>query len=92
MPNELIGQGDVVKGHYSKTERMAQIMRYLSDGKIRSSSEIARALKMQNTSKFRKMLLELFEAKELLAYSESRMYRWQRPTEIQLILFPEKDL
>lgn len=89
MPNELIGQGDVVKGHYSKTERMAQIMRYLSDGKIRSSSEIAKALKMQNTSKFRKMLIAMWNDKLILAYQESGMYRWQMPTQIQLAMFPE---
>jgi len=89
VPNELIGQGDVVKGHYSKTERMTQIMRYLSDGKIRSSSEIANALKMRNSTKFRKMLIAMWQDKLILAYQESGMYRWQLPMPIQLAMFPE---
>jgi len=88
MPDELIGQGDVTKGYYSKTERMTQVMRYLSDGKIRSTSEIATALKMKPTSKFRKMLLALYADKLILAYQESRMYRWQLPKLMQQEMFP----
>lgn len=84
MPDELIGQGDITKGCYSKTERMTQIMRYLSDGKIRSTSEIARALKMCNSTPFRNMLKAMWRDKLLLAYEESRMYRWQMPKLIQL--------
>jgi hypothetical protein len=91
MPDELIGQGEITKGYYSKTERITQIMRYLSDGKIRSTSEIAKALKMQNSTKLRKLLLALWADKLLLAYTESRMYRWQYPTFHQLALPPEWD-
>jgi DNA-binding IclR family transcriptional regulator len=87
MPDDLIGEGDVVKGYYSKLERRTQILRYLSDGKIRSTSEIAKALKMQNSTNLRKMLLELWHEKHLLAYTESRMYRWQKPLLEQLELF-----
>jgi len=87
MPDELIGEGDVTKGYYSKTERITQIMRYLSDGKIRSTSEIAAALKMKPTSKFRAILLALYRDGHLLAYQESRMYRWQKPKLEQLALF-----
>jgi len=89
MPDELIGQGDVTKGHYSKTERMTQIMRYLSDGKIRSTSEIARALKMTPTSNFRKILLAMYNDKLILAYQESGMYRWQIPKLIKKSMFPD---
>lgn len=89
MPDELIGQGDVVKGHYSKTERMTQIMRYLKDGKIRSTSEIARALKMQPTSNLRLMLIAMYNDKLILAYQESGMYRWQLPQMIQVQMFPD---
>lgn len=87
MPDELIGQGDVVQGYYSKLERKTQVLRYLSDGKIRATSEIARALKMQNSTNFRKLLLELWHEKQILAYTESRMYRWQKPQLEQLPLF-----
>jgi len=86
MPDELIGQGDVVKGYYSKAERKEQVRRFLSDGKIRATSEIAVALKMQNTSDLRKMLRQMYEDKELFAYVESRMYRWQKPRFMQLAL------
>ena len=86
MPDELIGQGDVVKGYYSKTERMTQVMRFLNDGKIRSSSEIARALKMQNSTAFRKVLIAMWHDKLLLAYQESGMYRWQVNVHVQLPL------
>jgi hypothetical protein len=88
MPDELIGEGDVTKGYYSQEERRAQIMRYLSDGKIRSTSEIAKALKMKPTSKFRKMLLELFAQQRILAYSQGKMYRWQSPKLMQISMFP----
>lgn len=87
MPNELIGQGEVVKGYYSKTERQAQILRFLSDGKIRSTSEIAKALKMRGSTNLRKMLLELWREKIILAYQESNMYRWQKPSLVQIEMF-----
>jgi len=90
MPEELIGQGDVAKGYYSKTERMTQIMRYLKDGKIRSTSEIARALKMKGSTNLRKMLCAMYNDKLLLAYKESGMYRWQVPKLIQTGMFPEE--
>lgn len=86
MPSELIGQGDVVKGHYTSNERREQIKRYLSDGKIRSTSEIAKALKMQNTTNLRKLLKDMYARFEILAYVESRMYRWQSPVLFQLTL------
>jgi len=88
MPNELIGQGDVVSGHYSKTERMTQIMLFLKDGKIRSTSEIARALKMKPTSNFRKILLAMWRDELILSYQDSGMYRWQIPAKIQTEMFP----
>lgn len=91
MPNELIGQGDVVKGYYSQAERMAQVLRFLSDGKIRSTSEIARALKMRPSSNFRKMLTRMWTRKLLLAYTESGMYRWQFPPLTQIEMFPENE-
>lgn len=86
MPDELIGQEDVVKGYYSKLERQDQVLRFLKDEKIRSTSEVARALKMQNSTCLRKMLLELWQDKKVLAYKESGMYRWQRPMPKQLAL------
>lgn len=92
MPVELIGQGDVVKGYYSKTERMTQIMRFLNDGKIRSTAEIARALKMQNSTNLRKMLVAMWNDKLLLAYKESNMYRWQKPSMLQIEMFPMSEL
>ena len=91
MPDELIGQGDVVKGYYSKAERQAQILRFLSDGKIRSTSEIAKALRMRGSTNLRKMLLDLFKRNWLLAYQESGMYRWQLPRQEQMELFPKED-
>jgi len=89
MPDELIGQGDVVKGYYSKNERKAQVLRFLSDGKIRSTAEIAKALKMQGSTNFRKMLCEMYNDKLILAYVESRMYRWQYPNLRQSPLFSD---
>jgi len=89
MPDDLIGQGDITKGYYSKTERISQIMRYLSDGKIRSTSEIAAALKMKPTTKFRAILLTLYRNGHLLAYQESRMYRWQSRKFYQIRLFDQ---
>lgn len=89
MPSELIGQGDVVKGYYSQSERREQIRRFLSDGKIRSTAEIAAALKMRNTTLLRQMLKQMYADKAVLAYVESRMYRWQIPKIIQLEMFPE---
>lgn len=86
MPEEMIGQGDVVRGYYSKNERKAQVLRFLSDGKIRSTSEIAKALKMRGSTNLRKMLCEMYNEKQLLAYVESRMYRWQSPKLVQLEL------
>lgn len=84
MPEELIGQGDVQRGRYSEVERREQILRYLSDGKIRTTSEVARALKMQASTHLRRMLGELYAEKKLLAYSEIGMYRWQKPQLFQM--------
>lgn len=89
MPDELIGQGDVVRGYYTRQERMVQIQRYLDDGKIRSTSEIARALKMRGSTNLRKMLLDLWETKTVLAYKDTAGYRWQIAKPVQLKLFPE---
>lgn len=89
MPDELIGQGDVVKGYYTRQERMVQIMRFLDDGKIRSTSEIARALKMRGSTNLRKMLLDLWATKSIFAYKDTAGYRWQMPKLMQKTMFPE---
>jgi len=90
MPDELIGQGDVVKGNYSKQERCAQILRFLNDGKIRSTSEVARALKMQNATAFRKLLLDMYARGEVRSYCDSVGYRWQSNPLIQLPMFDDE--
>ena len=87
MANNTVGEWDIVKGHYSKEERRTQILRFLSDGKIRSTSEIAKALQMKGTTKFREMLMDLWREGHIMAYKEANMYRWQKPKLEQLALF-----
>ena len=91
MKDNTAGEGDIMKGYYSRRERREQVLSYLSDGKMRATSEIAKALKMRNTTKFRTMLIDLWLDGHILAYKESNMYRWQKPTLEQLVLFDQVD-
>lgn len=78
---EIQRRAKIEKSRFTRIERYEQIKRLLADGNIRTTSQIAKALRMSPSQHLRDILCELYRDGTILGYAESAVahhpiYHW----------------